>query len=290
MLHQHVSPRRLRVAIAGLFAFAVPSAFAETGSAVGADVSIHINLLGVAQLDVDALAPTQIDNASTATYEENSAAGADTGDSFLHLTTGALATEAEYAPGAAISAAGGGASVADLNLSAVSLLGDGLLSITGNLIQSRSSVMGYCLATGGQHRDMFDDIAFFNGFDERNLNAGGPNGHFRCVRRSVRDGEQHRSGRTLLRGTMDVSMLRVTILGIPVPALPLNPPPNTAVDLSALGIAGATLILNEQTLSGDGVTSATLTSNALHLTLNVASLITADVVIAQSDGKLDCTQ
>ena len=271
MLHQHTSPRRLRVAIAGLFALAAPSAFAETGSAVGADVSIHINLLGITELNVDALAPTQIDNASTATYQENSAAGVDTGDGFLHLTTGALATEAEYAPGAGISAAGGGASVADLNLTAVSLLGDGLLSITGNLIQSRSSVMGYCLASGGQHRDMFDDIAFFNGFDERNLNAGGPNGH-------------PDPGDVVLDG------VEITILGIPVPLLPLNPPPNTAVDLSALGIAGATLILNEQTLTGDGVTSATLTSNALHLTLNVASLITADVVIAHTDAKLDCTQ
>jgi hypothetical protein len=271
MLHQHTSTRRLGAAIAGLLAFAAPSAFAETGSATGADVSVHVNLLGIAQLDVDALAPTQIDNATTATHEENSAAGVDNGDTFVHLTTGALATQAEYAPGVAISAAGGSASVTDLHLTAVSLLGDGLLSITGNLIQSRSSVMGYCLPSRGQNRDMFDDIAFFNGFDEGNLNAGGPNGH-------------PDPGDVVLDG------VEITILGIPVPTLPLNPPPNTAVDLSALGIVGATLILNEQTLGGDGVTSATLTSNALHLTLNVASLITADVVIAHTDAKLDCTQ
>ena len=101
MFHQfasRTSPRLLRVAIVGLLGLAAPSAFAETGSAVAEDVSVHINLLGVAQLDVDAQAPVQIDHATTATYQENSAVGVDTGDSFLHLTTGALATEAEYPP------------------------------------------------------------------------------------------------------------------------------------------------------------------------------------------------
>jgi hypothetical protein len=274
MFHQlasRASPRLLRVAIAGVLGLAMPSAFAETGSAAAEDVSVHIDLLGIAQLDVDAQAPVQIDNASAATHEENSAAGVDTGNSFLHLTTGALATEAEYAPGVAISAAGARASVVDFDLSAVSLVGDSLLSITADLIQSRSAVMGYCLPSRGQNRDMFDDIGFFNGFDEGNLNAGGPGGH-PSPEDVVLDGAE------------------ITILGIPVPDLPLNPPPNTNVDLGGLGIVGATLILNEQTLEGDGVNNATLTSNAVHVTLNVAGLITADVVIAHSSAKLDCTQ
>jgi len=274
MLHQfasRTSPRLLRVAIVGLLGLAAPSAFAETGSALAEDVSVHINLLGVAQLDVDALAPVQIDNATTATYQENSAAGVDTGDNFLHLTTGALATEGEYAPGVAISAAGARASVVGFDLSAVSLIGDSLLSITANLIQSRSTMMGYCLPSRGQSRDMFDDISFFNGFDDGNLNAGGPGGH-------------PDPGDVVLDGA------EITILGIPVPDLPLNPPPNTIVDLGNLGIVGATLILNEQTLGGDGVNTGSLTSNAVHLTLGVAGLITADVVIAHSNAKLDCTQ
>lgn len=269
-LDSRTSSRLLRVAIVGLLGLAAPSAFAETGSAVAEDVSIHIDLLGIAQLDVDPQAPVEIDHASAATYQENSAAGVDEGNGLLHLTTGTLATEAEYAPGA-ISAAGARASAHDFELSAVSPISGGLLSITANLIQSRSAVMGYCLPSRGQNRDMFDDIGFFNGFDEGNLGAGGPGGH-------------PDPGDVVLDG------IEIAILGIPVPDLPLNPPPNTNVDLGGLGIVGATLILNEQTLEGDGLNSATLTSNAVHLTLNVAGLITADVVVAHANAGLDCTQ
>jgi hypothetical protein len=35
---------------------------------------------------------------------------------------------------------------------------------------------------------------------------------------------------------------------------------------------------------------SSLSSNALHLTLNVAGVITADVVLGHSDSTLDCTQ
>ncbi|MGH8173894.1 MAG: hypothetical protein ACREPX_12190 [Rhodanobacteraceae bacterium] len=271
MFTQHTSPRRLGVAIAGLLAFAAPYAQAETGSAIGEDLSIHIDLLGIAELNVNPQAPVQIDHASTATEQENSALGVDTGNALLHLNTGVISSEAEYAPGVAISAVGARTSVVDLDLSAVGLLGDGILAITADLIQSRSTVMGYCLPARPQNRDMFDDIGFFNGFDEGNLHAGGPNG-------------QPNPDDIKLEG------LHISILGIEVPDLPLNPAPNTSIDLGALGIVGATLILNEQTLGGDGVNSASLTSNAVHVALDVAGLVTADVVLAHSDAGLDCTQ
>jgi hypothetical protein len=267
------NPRQLLVlAVAGLLGLAATSASAETGTAVAQDVAIHINLLGIATLDVDPQVPLLINNETTATYLQDSLPGLDLGGTLLHLTSSTLAAEAEYAPGGAISAAGARASVEDLNLSAVDLLGTGLLSINASLIQSRSQVMGYCLPSrASRGRDMFDDITFFNGFDTGNINGGGPNGS---------------------PGPDDVVLedLGISILGIPIPDLPLNPPPNTIIDLSQLGIVGATLILNEQTFTGDGVNMGSLTSNAVHLTLNVAGLITADVVIAHSEGKLDCTQ
>jgi hypothetical protein len=80
----------------------------------------------------------------------------------------------------------------------------------------------------------------------------------------------------------------ITILGIPVPALPTNPPPNTSIDLNALGIAGVTLVLNEQTRDGDGVHSLSLGTNAIHLGLNIAGLVTGDVVIAHSEVSMAC--
>ena len=68
----------------------------------------------------------------------------------------------------------------------------------------------------------------------------------------------------------------------------LHPPPNTSIDLSALGIAGVTLVLNEQTRTGDGVHSLTLTTNGILLGLNVAGLVTGDVVVAHSEVGMAC--
>ena len=44
------------------------------------------------------------------------------------------------------------------------------------------------------------------------------------------------------------------------------------------------------TVTGDGVHSISLATNAIHLALNVPGLVTADVVFAHSDSTLDCTQ
>ena len=113
---------------------------------------------------------------------------------------------------------------------------------------------------------------FFTGFDTSNLFAGG--------RRQPVD----RRNDTSLNG------VGITIMGTPVPNIPEVPAPNTSVDLGALGIVDATLILNEHTVTGDGVHSISLATNAIHLALNVPGLVTADVVFAHSDSTLDCTQ
>src|SRR5690606_17928887 len=67
-----------------------------------------------------------------------------------------------------------------------------------------------------------------------------------------------------------------------LPLLPVDPAPNTVVDVSGLGVLGVNLVLNEQTREGDGVHSLSLGSNALHLTLDIAGLISGDVVLASS--------
>jgi len=52
------------------------------------------------------------------------------------------------------------------------------------------------------------------------------------------------------------------------------PAPNTTVNLASAGIANATLILNEQILSGDGNTSRGITTNAFHLRYGVGGATT----------------
>jgi hypothetical protein len=251
--------------------FAAAEAHAETGSAAAHDFAIHIDVLGVASLDVDPQAAVAFDGVSEPTFEQDALPSLDIGDALVHLSTGATSSEAEYAPGASLSSSTANATIHDFDLSALSLLGDGLLSISADLIQSQSGVIGYCLPQTREAQGMFDDIAFFNGFDTGNLLPGGP-------------GDPGDSG-----GNVVFVNPGVSILGIPVPNLPGLPEPNTTIDLVPLGIAGATLILNERVIGGDGVNTSAMTSNAMHLTLNTAGVITADVVVGHSEAKLDCT-
>ena len=76
--------------------------------------------------------------------------------------------------------------------------------------------------------------------------------------------------------------------------LDANPAPNTVLlDLDLLG-GHLRIVLNEQIVSGDGVTSLGITVNALHVTVEdipVAALITdinGDIVIAQSRAAVTC--
>ena len=263
---------RLPILIAAAFTgFAAMPVNAETGSAAAKDQTIHIDLLGLAQLDVLPQAPVGFDNATEPTSQENSVPSTDIGTPLIHVSTGAIASQAQYAPGTSFSAAGAEVTVLDFNLSVVDLIGTSVLSITADLIRSSSSMFGYCLNAGQQRTATLDDITFFNGFDVGNLSPG--------------PGGDPGDNGTELEG------IAITILGTPVPDIPLNPPPNTTIDLAQLGLAGATLVLNEQTMGGDGVTMSSQTSNAMHLTLNsTGGLITADVAIANSSAKLDCTQ
>jgi hypothetical protein len=62
--------------------------------------------------------------------------------------------------------------------------------------------------------------------------------------------------------------------------------PNTMVDLSALGILNATLILNEQIIAAD---NSSIVVNGLRLSLNLIDSITADVILAHSQAQLTAT-
>lgn len=273
MARHHACDRAgLPVVIAALMGMAAMSAgHAETGSANAGDLSVHVGVLGVAEVNIDPQAPAGFTNATDPTYDENGLPSYDNGGTIVHVSTGTISSEAQYSPGVSFSIAGSEVDIHDFSLSAVSLLGDGLLSITAHLIHGTSQVAGYCLPARHEGRSTTDvgDTMFFSGFDVGNLITGDGNGDPDDV-------------------TFDG--LGISILGIPVPDLPDHPPPNTAIDLGALGIAGATLVLNEQVIGGDGVNMASQSTNAIHLTLDLPGVVSSDVTLAHSDSALDCTQ
>ncbi len=269
-IHRALRTSRLPALLtAALIGTAAAPAYALTGSADASDVTVHINLLGVATLDVDPQVPTGINAAVDATVQQDTLPAFDTGGTLLHLTTSTLLSKSEFNPGGTLAYSQSDVNVENLNLSAVGILGASLLSISADAIHAGTQVIGWCPIAGKRSMVDASDVLFFNEFDNGNLFPGGTSGS---------------------PGDVTLTGIEISILGIAVPNLPLDPPPNTTISLAPLGIVGATLVLNEQVVGGDGVTTSSVSSNAVHLTLNVAGLITADVTIAHSDSKLDCTQ
>lgn len=269
------NPLCRRLALASVLALACGAtpAMAEVGSAGAYDVSVTLTLLG-STVNVNAQTDVNIDLSVDPLSDLQVVPGFEFGSAALvHLTTDALSSEAEYRPGVSFSASAGQSQVAGLNLSAVGLLGVNLLQLSADVIRSKSLVAGYCLPTankGAQTDGLLDDVLYGNGFDAGNLGAGG-NG----------------APGTGPDDSVGLANVHLSILGIDVP-LPLNPPPNTGVDIPA-GIVGATLILNEQRVEGDGINQLTKTSNGLRLTLNILNLISGEVIVAHSSAGIDCT-
>jgi hypothetical protein len=93
-------------------------------------------------------------------------------------------------------------------------------------------------------------------------------------------------GSLVATGTTVVESLALTISGIPVNlSAYVNVPiaPNTSVNLAALGIANASLILNEQVIAGD---QSLIVVNAFHLNVNVANSIVAQVILGHSQAQM----
>lgn len=265
--------RKAALAAALLVGPAAAYAANPVGNAAAYDLSVHINLVGVTQLNVDAQTNAALVNvvASASDSETLPSFGISDPLALISLSTGVLTSEAEYV-GGPMSAIAARSTVTDLDLSAGTALVD-VLGLAAGVVTSTSSMSGWCPVAVPAPKSLLGDFVFGTGFDVGNLNGGGGDGG---------------GLGGLPPGGTDLIDPVVSILGIPVPGLPLNPPPNTTIDLSQLGIVGATLILNEQTRDGDGVHSLTLGSNGVHLTLNVAGLVTGDVIIAHTEVGMAC--
>jgi len=269
----HLNKQRLVVLLAASLGTQVAMAAAPVGNASAWDMDVHINLIGVAQLDVGAQTSAALTNvvANASDLQTLPSAAFASPLNLITLSTGVLASEAEYR-GGGVSAIAAHSSVDDLDLAA----GTGVLSIAAGTVSSTTVLAGSCPEAVPGVNSLLGDFLFFSTFDAGNLGQGGDGG-----------GDGGGIGGLPPGGSGLIDPV-ITILSTNVPGLPLNPPPNTTIDLPGLGIIGATLILNEQTTSGDGVHSLSKGTNAIHLTLNVAALVTAEVIIAHSDVSLAC--
>lgn len=265
----------LALATASSCAATFASAAPPVGDASAYDFSVHVNLI-VTQLDVPAQTHAAIVESSENSEDSQQANSLTIADplNLIKLNSGLLTAQAQYVVGG-LSAIAAQSSVEGLDLSAVGLGNIHVLSVLASTLTSRSVLMGSCPPPPSQHTSgLLDEFVFFNGFDEGNLTIGDDIGG---------------GGTGGLPGSgAEFGDLQIKILGTPIVNLPPVPPPNTAIDLSVLGIAGATLVLNERTVEGDGVNSLSLSTNALHLTLNVVGLVTADVIVGHSDASLRC--
>lgn len=282
-MNLHPKTRPVAFALAALLAPAAHAA-APVGSANAWDLSVGISLIGLAQLNVGAQTSAHL-SAVVATADDSqqlpSVLLSSAPLSLITVSTGLLDSTTEYVGSGGMSAIVARSSVNDLALAAGLIAAPGsILAITADNVSSQTALAGTCpdaVPKAPSTQGLLDDFVFYNGFDAGNLIGGGGDGGG--------GGGGGIGGLPPTGGTLVDPA--ISIIGTNVP-LPLNAAPNTAVDLNVLGIAGATLILNEQTRSGDGVHSLSTTNNALHLTLNVANLVTADVVIAHSEASLAC--
>jgi hypothetical protein len=86
-------------------------------------------------------------------------------------------------------------------------------------------------------------------------------------------------------GSANITSLNLSILGQDI-QVDANAGPNSIIDLSALGLIGATLILNEQ-IADCSDSFCSMTVNALRLSLNgLSNLFDADIIIGHSYAEM----
>lgn len=91
---------------------------------------------------------------------------------------------------------------------------------------------------------------------------------------------------TIINGLVNVGASSVSLAA--------NAAPNTSVNVAALGLAGVSIILNEQIISGDGDNSLSVVTNALHIHFNIDLLLvdlSGDIILGSSGAAIsNCDQ
>jgi hypothetical protein len=172
---------------------------------------------------------------------------------------------------------GSEASVTNVNLSAASPPTTHYLDLTASLVRSTAVVSGYCppvaIAKATHITETMSNIAadavFGNDFDLGNLRGGTGAG-----------GGVNSNGDDSSNAGVSVSVNGNAFAGVTN-----NPPPNSQTCLPG---NVACLTLNEQTVTGDGVSTLSVSRNGLHLTANIPGVVAADVILAHSSASVAC--
>lgn len=263
----HATPL-LALSVVLLFTAGEPLARAAAPSASAAawDMQVNVSVLGNVILDLGHDASVQTADQTTSFADNQSVVSFDSGAGLLaRLTTGDIQVSTQWNPGASFQVVGAQAGMVNVDLGAVSVLGgSSLLSVTANQIVATALVSGTCPATPpAAHVALtgigpaVNDFVFTNGFEAENL---------------------------MPTSEAQLPGLAVALQGTPLANIPVNPSPNTELSLSNV----LTLKLNEQTVSGDGISSRGVATNALHLSVNVVGLITADVILSHAEASITC--
>jgi len=260
----------LSLAAAGLLSSVATPAFAQVASGNAFDLKVHVNVIGLIDFDLSPLMQVSMAPQSNPYSDSDSLNSYSNGNAAVSISTDLVSSEILWSPNPSQLTVGAEASAANVNIGVVGLLGLNLLNLHADQIRSMSVISGQCSQARAHSSptqkdlgDVIGGLLYTNGFDEQSL---------------------------LPIDNIDLPGLAISILDTAVPNLPLDPAPNTSIDLSALGLAGASLVLNERTNGGDGINSASSATNAVHVALDVASLATVDVVVGHTDLTVDCTQ
>lgn len=102
-----------------------------------------------------------------------------------------------------------------------------------------------------------------------------------------------RCGNLAAEGGTELVGAFLAVGGAGIIDLPVNPPPNTVVDvLGLLGVVGIELILNEQIVTGNGVTHMSMLTNAIRLSINISvplvGSVGGSVIVSQAQATRNC--
>lgn len=268
---RRIPTRAFCAAVALLTCCATALGATPTASGQAYDFNIQISVASVSVLNIGPVDQVQFSDLASAYENAQNVLSFDSGGGLgvlARLQTGALDAETQWLPGPGFLAVGSRASANNVDLGVVNAIGGSLLSLKAPLIRSTAIITGTCptapVVRPANVVHIVDDYIFRNGFEIPNLQA---------------------SSTAIVQGSQPGQSIDLSITGVDVANIPSDPAANTTV---ATGVIGATLVVNEQTLTGDGISGLGVASNAFHLSLNIAGIITADVVISHAQASIAC--
>ncbi|MEP6484918.1 MAG: choice-of-anchor P family protein [Rudaea sp.] len=246
---------------------------APTASGKAFDLNIEVDILGIPLLVVTPQDKVEFANVAIAVDQSQVNPSLTLGNAAtVYLSTDELSAATQWIPGNNFLAVGSRAAAVNVNLFAAYPMASGgasagLLGISATQIQATAAVTGTCppapakTMMASNDANIVDDFVFHNQFEMQNLTPS---------------------------NTSDLPGLQIVIAGTSILNLPANPLPNASIDIGGVG----PLILNKQSIVGDGITALGSIVDGLlldlHLKLGAVSLLDATVDISHAEASIAC--